>query len=169
MLGILRYVDSSPHFFHIHTFNNEEEKWSEGQIISTQNRGKRIFKYPKRFREEEFENIRQRSFEKFPSRYTCLFLSEDMDTAKFWIDILSNRCNFIQCVEVELLSGKYVYVDEQIYNIENFSKKTMIEEAFSYWNGYEVENDRILTILFEGQFRVCDVKDIHNINDILLH
>ena len=45
----------------------------------------------------------------------------------------------------------------------------MIEEAFSYWNGYEVENDRILTILFEGQFRVCGVKDIHNINDILLH
>ena len=44
MLGILRYVDSNPHFFHIHTFNNEKEKWNEGQIISTQNRGKRIFK-----------------------------------------------------------------------------------------------------------------------------
>ena len=103
MLEILRNVDYNPHFFHIHTFNSEEEKWSEGQIISTQNRGKRTFiNYPKKFREEEFEKIRQRSFENFPSRYTCLFLSEDMDTAKFWLDKLFNRCNFIQFVEVEL-------------------------------------------------------------------
>ena len=168
MLEILRNVDYNPHFFHIHTFNSEEEKWSEWQIISTQNRGKRTFiNYPKKFREEEFEKIRQRSFENFPSRYTCLFLSEDMDTAKFWLDKLFNRCNFIQFVEVELLSGKYVYVDEQIYNIENFSKDLMIEEANSYWSGEEIENNRILTILFEGRFRVCNVKDIHNINDIL--
>lgn len=60
MLEILRNVDYNPHFFHIHTFNSEEEKWSEGQIISTQNRGKRTFiNYPKKFREEEFEKIRQ--------------------------------------------------------------------------------------------------------------
>lgn len=43
----------------------------------------------------------------------------------------------------------------------------MIEEANSYWSGEEIENNRLLTILFEGRFRVCNVKDIHNINDIL--
>ena len=41
---------------------------------------------------------------------------------------IKNRTGNIQCLEIELLSGKYVYVDEQIYNIEDFTKDYMQEE-----------------------------------------
>lgn len=57
-------------------------------------------------------------------------------------------------MEIELLSGKYVCLDEQIYNIENFTTKEMQEEAYSYWNGDEMERNSIIAILFEGEFRI---------------
>lgn len=57
-------------------------------------------------------------------------------------------------MDIELLSGKYVYLDEQIYNIENFTKKEMQEEADSYWRGDIMEENYIISVLFEGTFRV---------------
>lgn len=58
-----------------------------------------------------------------PSRYSCLFLSDSIEFAAYWAEKIKNRTGNIQCLDIVLLSGKYVYLDEQIYNIENFTKK----------------------------------------------
>ena len=156
MLGKLIIVKQCPHFFHIHTYNNDNEKFEVGQVISTTkyNREGTFLNYPKRFREDEFEKVRKESFNDFPSRFSCLFLSDDIQKAGYWAEKLRNRTGNIQCVEIELLSGKYVCLDEQIYNIENFTTKEMQEEAYSYWNGDEMERNSIIAILFEGEFRI---------------
>lgn len=156
MLGELITVTQDPHFFHIHTYGEEEEKWEVGKIYST-GTCSRVFKnLPKRFREEGFEKIRKKSFREFPSRYLCLFLSDGISTADFWAKKLKTRTGNVQCVEIELLSGKYVYVDERIYDMERFTDKEIQEDANDYWNGAEMEVKPVITILFEGDFKICD-------------
>ncbi len=156
MLGELITVTQAPHFFHIHTYGEEKEKWEVGKNYSTKKHN-RVFKNPpKRFREEGFEKIRKEAFKEFPSRYSCLFLSEDVSMAKFWAEILQTRTGNVQCVEVELLSGKYVYVDERIYDVKRFADKEIQEDANDYWNGYEMEVNPVITILFEGDFKICE-------------
>lgn len=156
MLGELITVTQDPHFFHIHTYSEEKEKWEVGKIYSTKSHN-RVFKNPpKRFREEGFEKIRKEAFKEFPSRYSCLFLSEDISMAKSWAEILQTRTGNVQCVEIELLSGKYVYVDERIYDVKRFADKEIQEDANDYWNGYEMEVNPVITILFEGDFKICD-------------
>lgn len=156
MLGELITVTQGSHFFHIHTYGEEKEKWEVGKIYSTGTRS-RVFKnLPKRFREEGFEKIRKESFEDFPSRYSCLFLSEDISMAKFWAEKLQTRTGNVQCVEIELLSGKYVYVDESIYDMERFADKEIQEDANDYWNGDKMEVNPVITILFEGDFKICE-------------
>lgn len=156
MLGELITVTQDPHFFHIHTYGEEKEKWEVGKIYSTGTRS-RVFKNPpKRFREEGFEKIRKESFKEFPSRYSCLFLSENIFMAKSWAEKLRTRTGNVQCVEIELLSGKYVYVDERIYDMERFTNCEIQEDANDYWNGYEMEVNPIITILFEGDFKICE-------------
>lgn len=76
--------------------------------------------------------------------------------AKSWAEILQTRTGNVQCVEIELLSGKYVYVDERIYDVKRFADKEIQEDANDYWNGYEMEVNPVITILFEGDFKICD-------------
>jgi len=156
MLGKLINAIQAPRFFHIHTYSEEREKWEIGKIYSTENHH-RVFKNPpKRFREEGFEKVRKESFDDFPSRYSCLFLSDDILTAKFWAEKLQMRTGNVQCVEVELLSGKYVYVDESIYDMDRFTNDKIQKDANDYWNGYEIEDKPIITVLFDGNFKICD-------------
>ncbi|WP_279122801.1 DUF2441 domain-containing protein [Bacteroides acidifaciens] len=156
MLGELITVTQAPHFFHIHTYSEEKEKWEVGKIYSTGTRN-RVFKNPpKRFREEGFEKIRKESFKEFPSRYSCLFLSDNLPTAKYWAEKLQTRTGNVQCVEIELLSGKYVYVDESIYDMDRLKNCEIQKDANDYWNGYEMEVNPVITILFEGDFKICD-------------
>lgn len=156
MLGELITVTQDPHFFHIHTYSEEKEKWEVGKIYSTKSYN-RVFKNPpKRFREDGFEKNRKESFEDFPSRYSCLFLSKDISMAKSWAEKLRTRTGNVQCVEIELLSGKYVYVDERIYDMERFADKEIQEDANDYWNGDKMEVNPVITILFEGDFKICE-------------
>ena len=141
MLGELYFVDKEhPRFIHVHTYASEEQKFTPGQTISTTvcNRSERVLSITKKWREDDFEKVRASHFKDFPSRYTCLFLSVNLGNAQFWADKIRSRTGNIQCVEVELLSGKYVYVDEQFYNIENFRREDIIDEAQCYWSGDEV-------------------------------
>lgn len=157
ILGDLIYVSSEKHFFHIHTYYSDKEKWQKGQVFSTEkfNRKESIKNLPKKIREEEFEKVRIELYKNMPSRYSCLFLSDSIELATYWANKIKNRTGNIQCLDIELLSGKYVYVDEQIYNIEHFTKEYMQEEANSYWCSDRMEEDFIFTVLFEGIFRVC--------------
>lgn len=160
MLGELITVAQVPYFYHIHTYISENEKWEIGKIYSTENHN-RVFKnLSKRFREEGFEKVRKELFKDFPSRYSCLFLSDDISMAKFWAEKLRTRTGNIQCVEIELLSGKYVYVDESIYDMDRLMNSEIQEDANDYWNGEEMASDPIIAILFEGKFKVCQERTL---------
>lgn len=80
--------------------------------------------------------------------------------AKFWAEKLRTRTGNIQCVEIELLSGKYVYVDEQIFNQYKFRTQKIEEDANDYWSGDETISDPIIAILFEGKFKVCQERTL---------
>lgn len=160
MLEELITVTQGSHFFHIHAYSEEKGKWEIGKIYSTENHN-RVFKnLPKRFREEGFEKVRKESFRDFPSRYSCLFLSDDISMAKFWAEKLRTRTGNIQCVEIGLLSGKYVYVDESIYDMDRLTNSEIQEDANGYWNGEEMASDPIIAILFEGKFKVCQERTL---------
>lgn len=60
-LGEIYSVNSEKHFFHIHTYNTDDEKWQRGQVFSTEkfNRISTIKNIPKIIREREFENVRK--------------------------------------------------------------------------------------------------------------
>ena len=158
MLGELYTVGAErPKFIHIHSYIYEKDKFTVGQVVTTKERNRRgtFQSITKKWREDDFENVRISSFKDLPSRYTCLFLSKNLQNAKYWADKIRSRTGKYQCVEVELLFGKYVCVDEQIYNIEHFCREDIIDEAYSYWSGDEVLDNPIITILFEGVFKVC--------------
>lgn len=158
-LGELISLDKeNPHFYHVHTFSSDEEKWNIGNLYSTEgfNRKGNIINAPKRIREFDFERIRSNYFTTFPSRYSCLFLSENICDATYWAKQLYSRTNQIQILEVELLKGRYVCVDEMFYNIEHFLQKEIEAEAQCYWSGDETINNPLHTILFEGDFKVTN-------------
>lgn len=84
-------------------------------------------------------------------------MSKDIHTAKDWARTLCTRMpGNIQCVEVELLSGKYVYVDDKIFEEGNYTNDKIREDANDYWNGNEIEINPIIVILFEGCFKICN-------------
>lgn len=63
----------TPHFFHIHTYGGEKEKFEIGKTYSTEDHKRLFVNLSKRIREEGFEKVRKESFNNFPSRYSCLF------------------------------------------------------------------------------------------------
>ena len=156
ILGKIIYASPEKHFFHIHSYYTDNDKWQKGLVFSTKefNRIGSITNPLKKIREAEFERVRNELYNNMPSRYSCLLLSDSIKSAAYWAQTIKNRTGNIQCLEIELLSGKYVYVDEQIYNIEDFTKDYMQEEANSYWCGDRMKEGSIFTVLFEGTFRV---------------
>ena len=40
--------------------------------------------------------------------------------------------------------------------MERFTNCEIQEDANDYWNGYEMEVNPIITILFEGDFKICE-------------
>ena len=156
ILGKIIYASPEKHFFHIHSYYTDNDKWQKGLVFSTKefNRIGSITNPLKKIREAEFERVRNELYNNMPSRYSCLFLSDSIKSAAYWAQTLKTITGYIQCLEIALLSGKYVYVDEQIYNIEDFTKDYMQEEANSYWCGDRMKEGSIFTVLFEGTFRV---------------
>lgn len=153
--GELIYICNSIELYHIHSYSHISEEFKLNQIISTIDFPKRdSYNAPKKFKEDDFEKIRLRSYNEFPSRSNCLFAIEGfaIDT---WSKRLYSRKPYYQLVKVELLDGKLIKLDDAIYEFEG--DETNDELASCFWSGCEVEENPKPVILFEGRFKVVEV------------
>ena len=152
--GLIKYTtDYITEIFHIHSYYKIIDEWNENQIISTHNFLEREYSnIPKRNREHVFEEIRKEKFMEFPSRSNCLFVT-DSDNIKIWENILIKRKTFYQLVEIEMIDGKYIKLDDGIYDFRGDEKDGDL--AYEFWNGYNLESDYSKpVILFEGVFKI---------------
>lgn len=154
-LGVLRTVerDDNINFYHVHTIKAyDQKKWSVGEIYDTQDFLREpSYNLPKKIRENAFEKVRQRKFGDLPTRTKCLFASTSLDTAKVWLGILGGEK---QLIKIRPISGKYVFLDEEYYELENFTDDEMDKDAHMYWGGYTYLNGEKKSVLFEGVFKI---------------
>lgn len=93
-----------------------------------------------------FENIRVETYPERPSRLSCLFLCEDLASAKDFQE-KNGRINDI-IYEVEIVGKDEVFrTDWSILNKcnENPKVSNIKELAEKYWKGVEIENPEALT------------------------
>lgn len=163
-LGILIEVNENDNIalYHIHTMKTEEQqKWIVGKIMNTDDFSRPpSYNPPKKFRERAFEIVRQKDFPQMPSRTKCLFLSASLETAKVWYHILGGEK---QLLKIKPIDGKYVLLDEKIYENEEFTDAKMNSEAHDYWSGDECIENKKIAVLFEGTFRVEEEIDLNTI------
>lgn len=68
-----------------------------------------------------------------------------------WLVILGGEK---QLIKIRPISGKYVFLDEEYYELESFTDDEMDKDAHKYWGGYTFLNGEKKSVLFEGVFRV---------------
>lgn len=154
-VGVLQIVNGNDavEFFHVHRKKSDEDmKWVLGEIIDTRlfsrSPSKNIWK---KLKEDAFEAVRQEKFTKMPSRSTCLFASATLETAKVWYDTFIGEK---QLLKIKPICGKYVLLDEEIYEYKEFRDRKMKEDALDYWSGTCYEDTKKIAVLFEGRFTV---------------
>ena len=113
-------------------------------------------------KELAIEEVRQKYFEKYPSRLHCMYLSATKDI------VLKNIKNFaqsrekkgkhFQAVAVKLngiifKAGK-VYMSREGQSYQHYKQK-----AYDYWSQQDVRDDEIKEILFEGQAEIVEILD----------
>ena len=77
ILGKIIYASPEKHFFHIHSYYTDNDKWQKGLVFSTKefNRIGSITNPLKKIREAEFERVRNELYNNMPSRYNVLKLN----------------------------------------------------------------------------------------------
>jgi len=55
-------------------------------------------------------------------------------------------------LKIRLIQGKYIFLDEAIYENEEFSQSDMEIDANDYWSGMECKKNNKIVVLFEGKF-----------------
>lgn len=154
-LGVLRTVerDDNINFYHVHRIQEYDPKiWSVGETYDTQDFNRKPSdNFQKKIREDAFEKVRQDNFAPFPTRTKCLFASASLDTAKVWLDTFIEKK---QLLKIRPISGKYVFLDEGIYEFENFGNDEMKAEARMYWRGLTFPDVKKISVLFEGVFKI---------------
>lgn len=106
ILGKIIYASPEKHFFHIHSYYTDNDKWQKGLVFSTKefNRIGSITNPLKKIREAEFERVRNELYNNMPSRYSCLFLSDSIKSAAYWAQTIKNRTGNIQLVNYYLVN-----------------------------------------------------------------
>ena len=154
-LGVLRTVKQGDniYFYHIHTIKAyDQKKWSVGETYDTQDFFRQpSYNFQKKIREKAFEEVRRINFSHLPTRTKCLFASTSLVTANVWHNILGGEK---QILKIRPISGKYAFLDEEIYELEDFSDDAMDKDAHMYWKGCILLDGIKISALFEGVFRI---------------
>lgn len=66
-------------------------------------------------------------------------------------------------IKIKPIEGKYVFLDEKIYENEEFTDAVMNSDAQDYWGGDECIENKKIAVLFEGVFRVEEEIDFNTI------
>ena len=108
-------------------------------------------------RELALESIRKEYYPEYPSRLNCLYLTDKLEDAIKWVDILKrNKKNAVQILTLKV-SGNIFEGDGSLMKRLNLSYNEHLENAKMYWSNATDNKDEIL---FTGTATVIDIKDI---------
>jgi len=105
-------------------------------------------------RELALESVRKEKYSNYPSRLSCLYLTEKIEDAINWASVLKRNqkeCKQILTLEV---SGDTYCFDGNLMRRENISYQEQLNRAKQYWNSTGNE------ILFLGEAKVIKIDNI---------
>lgn len=90
--------------------------------------------YISMLRESVFENVRLTEFPELPSRKNCLWVTDDIEVAKYWVKRIPHSGNK-KIFELELAEGNVheTWEGHLTNHMENIAE--LEQRAFSYWRG----------------------------------
>lgn len=161
LFNIIDGFDELSKFYHIHRIKHGFPRWEVGDIKSSFDIEKRDSLNPiKQTRERVFEEIRKLEYSDYPSRDQCLFVIKEGEI-EIWKECLLNGSTDYQILEIELINGKFIKLDESFFDFDNtkFEYRTDAILARDFWDGQSLEGHMKPAILFEGNFKVKKVVD----------
>jgi len=106
-------------------------------------------------RELALEEVRAEKFPSYPSRFTCLYVTEKEEEAIAWAPRLTWQRENCQLVKLKL-TGKLFTGDSKFNAKDNDSLMKYREIADGYWQGKLSKNPQ-MELLFEGKAEVMEV------------
>ena len=131
------------------------EKMSKEEIVKTVNLVKEYIHNNGIFRREAIlEEVRRESFIDLPSRYKCLWLTDE-ECIDSWLKLLGTEEGHYSINEMELDGDIFCSTDELLPNTCE-PIKNMYVQAYRYWNRTEKDLEASIKreYLFEGRAKV---------------
>ncbi|GDY36307.1 DUF2441 domain-containing protein [Acidovorax sp. NB1] len=110
--------------------------------------------YVRLLREMEFENVRREYFGKLPSRTRCIWITDSLPMALYWMKRL-DKVSLCQIVEVEV-EGTLHRADGRHLEYDSSSIQELREAADRYWRG-EPHDTPEPELLLEGGMHIARV------------
>ena len=109
-------------------------------------------------REFAMEEVRRQQFPNLPSRFRCMFLSEDEDTCLHNLEGFINRGagKNLQAIKVKV-NGEAHFVKSFGISRLGLSFNDYMKEAFEYWNQDQNSSSATKEILFVGDVEVIEI------------
>lgn len=112
--------------------------------------------YIRLVREMEFENIRKNHFSNLPSRTRCIWLSDSLESARYWRKRVA-KDGQTQILRVQA-EGKIFRTDGRHLAYDSHTITELRDAANLYWSG-SVHANPEPEILFEGKLTVLKVEE----------
>lgn len=143
---------------HIHTMLKQNV--TNGELHLNQDNTDLFFDYAgdtaRAIRETITELVRLQHFPHYPSRLSCLYVSDSLDEAAEWKKVFdSYNRNVLQLVKLRV-RGNYFKGDAQFLpNSQAIPFAQKIQQAHTYWQG--ARNGNLLEVLVDGEIEVMEI------------
>jgi len=146
--------------FHELGFELVDKKKNPDLIIDL---SKALSNYDFIMREFALEEVRKEKFPNLPSRFRCMFLSEDKDTCLHNIQGFINRGagKHIQAIKVKV-NGEAFFVKTFGIIRSGLSFNEYKKEAVNYWSQDQNSTDATKEILFVGDVEILEILKEYN-------
>ena len=114
-------------------------------------------------REFALEEVRRQQFPHLPSRFRCMFLSENKDTCLHNLDGFINRDagSNLQAIKVKV-NGEAHFVKDYGVSRLGLSFNEYKDAAFNYWNQDQNSTSTTKEILFVGDVEIVEILKEYN-------
>ena len=118
-------------------------------------------------REFALEEVRRQQFPNLPSRFKCMFLSEDEDTCLNNLESMQNRTKGKQFQVIKVkVNGEAFYVKDFAMSRLGLSFNEYKQEAVKYWSQNQNSKSATKEILFVGDAEVVEIlKEIKKVGE----
>lgn len=120
---------------------------------------KAFCKYSYGFRELAIEECRKAYYPDYPSRFTAMFLVDNLEDAKGYLSTATTKGKKTDPKVVAVkLNGKLLKTSNA-FNLRGNSFDQTIEQAHKYWAGVDdaFENKKSIEYLFEGSAEIVEI------------